>query len=1282
MPWDSLVRTKQLNQPELSGYIVGVLLQYLKTGAVTGIAMNTGQLTGQFYPLSQNPSGYVTTGQLTGLATQLQVSGNNTFLQSWTDINYYPRSNPSGYIGASYLSTGLMPKSGACFAKSESFTLTNNTYQPVLAMRPENYWYLTDLFYGGVGPYGAAINFYGLNNQANSYISGFDIWTNKINGYAALDSGDINNLYVSWDYFTEAKGYSLPFVFLSNNNSSLNYPSLSFGNDVFLLAGGQFNVPDQNYFIDMVGRSAQVFGMTYNKPLMYGLDIISNSVKVTGFDVLTTDTLKSLTPLSTFLTASGTLQDEIDSIVVGSVSMTGAGSVTVYQSGTTFVISGANSGQGGGVLNDTGQYLWTTGGTQNIYGYKNFRGPVNFYGPLNTFGWVAINDLSNNVAADMTNRTLYDGGENFSIDWMNRYLYSNNVTISVDWKLGRLKGVTDGDIRVDWDKRLLSGTWNVDGLTISGNKALTGGYLLASAGTSVTLQNMTGRFNVSSGFLQVSGVNVTTGGPWYPRSSNPSGYIVATGLQYATDDFDPQFFKEYSGVVVPPVVDISITTDITNSNIATARYILQVQAYQTGYFGRIVYSQLLSSGICDNPGGYDMMLNWNPPNYYYGNFILTVWEQVYGGGAPYGLFATGGYCVSPSVDKNGALLSSFTWLSGTSGNKGPFGAMSAYVTWTGQYVQNLNVTGRQLSGSLALTGIGGLNVFASGSTIVFSGGGSQSGPNSSFSGNYVSGIFVSGVYQTGVVTLTGIGGVQVATSGTWITISGGSVGNTGQFVDSSMTGQFAPEYIGLPTDGAYGGSQGPIAGIKQGDRHEDAFDKIETILGKLAPPLPLALNVATFGFTGATYSANMQGTQTLFTNVMNNTQPTGYVTGFYDPEGGILSGYINGTMSGVRTLWTGSEIGTYSGLSITNEYDYWFGVAGKAGFWYCLNAQLAPMVPTNTGIIVMCMGHSTQGMTPAITGYVDTPKLPTATFLSTGTGIGMCSFRWVDGIISLAAGDSIFSKFSGMNAVGPFYNPNFSQLTASPYLSATAPSPTGFPMSGANLLLSGYQTVQNNQYSTGIPMTVTVYNSSNQNGQQTITTNFRMDTVSSQQAQRHTAGTGRFISGGYNVNYDNTINISGNEELQMINGQIQHPPKVDYRNFIPSGYNYGFIQTGTYSGCRWAMFDMGPITNNNTIQFTFNNTANFGATPIIPNFLMYVRVSGATAGWVNGNAAYAGVGNPTLDDTPALVIGNSTATVRQVTFGSTVLSGPVYLRVGIPSGSNMAFGSVSMTVIS
>lgn len=93
-----------MSNPEVSGYVVSIIKQYLSTGTVTGVSSNTGQLTGAFYPLRSNPSGYATTGLLGAYATTANLKSTGAYLQVWTDTNYYPRTNPSGYISSGQVS--------------------------------------------------------------------------------------------------------------------------------------------------------------------------------------------------------------------------------------------------------------------------------------------------------------------------------------------------------------------------------------------------------------------------------------------------------------------------------------------------------------------------------------------------------------------------------------------------------------------------------------------------------------------------------------------------------------------------------------------------------------------------------------------------------------------------------------------------------------------------------------------------------------------------------------------------------------------------------------------------------------------------------------------------------------------------------------------------------------------------------------------------------------------------------------------------------------------------
>jgi|GEM_PF-7127906 hypothetical protein len=515
-----------------------------------------------------------------------------------------------------------------------------------------------------------------------------------------------------------------------------------------------------------------------------------------------------------------------------------------------------------------------------------------------------------------------------------------------------------------------------------------------------------------------------------------------------------------------------------------------------------------------------------------------------------------------------------------------------------------------------------------------------------------------------------IGGQPVTTGGQNI---------TGDFITTGQTGIFAPENIGLPTVGYYGSqSNGSTAGLTAGLRHEDALDQIDLILGLLAPAKPLNLSQSTFLLTGRTYSAYMQGSNTLVSNVVNNFRFTGYATGFYNGAAGTLSGFINGILTGQDILTTGNDVGNYTGLTITTDADYWGGTFGKAGFWYYLNAQVSPISPLNSGMFTTQLVHSQTGPTNIITGYCDfsqTAKTVLNTF-NTGTA----TTRMTDGVISLAPNDQVLINFNVLSGVGAFYANPIAQASCS-QLSTVNVAPTGAPASGTTLVLSTVLTAANNAYTTGATINLTAYNSAGQSFSIANQTNVRVDTVSNQQAQRTTAGSGLYPTIGFNALYNNNISISGNEELQMINGALQYPPSVDYRIYLPSGVNYTNLPAGTYLGYRWAMFNMGQVTNASNVQVTFNNANNFGSSAIVSDLLLYVQVSGQTAGWINGNSAYPGVGNPTNNGDSALVVALSLSTVKLITFGSVSLTGPVYIRVGIPSGSNKNFSSISLVQV-
>jgi hypothetical protein len=261
MPFDSFVRTKQINKPEFSGYIVDVLLQYLKSGAVTGIAMNTGQLTGQFYPLTYNPSGYLVFNNLSGYTTDQELISYNTNLLSYINQTYYPQTNPSGYVSSAQL-TGMGGMSG-------EFLLLG----------------VNGIVVTGIG--------------TNIYISG--------SGFNALSN------YVTWDYFDSGKGFNFDYLYLYDpvyngtfifNDSSQQY----------ILQGNHNGYPSERYFIDLYGRSAQNYGLTYTRPVIYGFDVVGSDISSNGYPVLTSKDWTGIATNTQLLITSGDLQDDIDRV--------------------------------------------------------------------------------------------------------------------------------------------------------------------------------------------------------------------------------------------------------------------------------------------------------------------------------------------------------------------------------------------------------------------------------------------------------------------------------------------------------------------------------------------------------------------------------------------------------------------------------------------------------------------------------------------------------------------------------------------------------------------------------------------------------------------------------------------------------------------------------------------------------------------------------------------------------------------------------------------------------
>jgi len=510
-------------------------------------------------------------------------------------------------------------------------------------------------------------------------------------------------------------------------------------------------------------------------------------------------------------------------------------------------------------------------------------------------------------------------------------------------------------------------------------------------------------------------------------------------------------------------------------------------------------------------------------------------------------------------------------------------------------------------------------------------------------------------------------------------------------------------YIGLPADGVYGGVAGNVSGIATNDKLEDAFDKIEDILGKLAPAKPPLLSTRTLSIPNV-YTALEESTGISRTTAITSSLPTASwtvaiatsgssTTLSTDGDAGSLSAEFDGGVSSTSTriMTTASDTGTFGNLIISQDADPYAGTFGQQGFWKGFIARTAPTSALSLGAHTTRLIHSTGGSTPLYTFYIDNPRTPTAVSMSVSAST--YTGRYISGVPSLATGDIITATFTGSNAVSRFYNSTRINAASSTVASTVNQSlPASAPISGAFVSASIPVVILTNQYQETASFSGNTYNSQGVVHTSTVTASLgtsrliRVDTVSTE--TRVYSGIGQYpaigsapsgTGGPWSLFASRSLDT--NKELQMINGIYQYPPARTYVNNYPiAGPNYTALTPDTFGNVRWYTISQS-VNAVSAISVTFNGATNFGAIQTTSSMWVYVQVSGSTptAGWVDGATAYGGTGNPTNNGDPALVIGSSTTTLKRITFGSVALTGVLFVRVGLPTGSTRTFTSITIT---
>ena len=493
----------------------------------------------------------------------------------------------------------------------------------------------------------------------------------------------------------------------------------------------------------------------------------------------------------------------------------------------------------------------------------------------------------------------------------------------------------------------------------------------------------------------------------------------------------------------------------------------------------------------------------------------------------------------------------------------------------------------------------------------------------------------------------------------------------------------AGSLLGVPTDGAYGGPIGPIAGIASGDTSEDAFDKVDTILGLLAPEPPQPLSAKTLVISGS-YSARESTSGDTNPIVTDDTTPdinhgtaSTLANSFRTGKRGTLSAEVDATEVGTIALTDADNSGSNGNLTIVDDFDPYTGQFGKEGFWAGLIARIIPNA-LSVGAHNAQLKHTETGNSNLLSFFIDDPVTPTVGTITLDASGATSSHK--SGVPGVAQGQNINVTFDVSDAVKTHYNPTRIARASSPQTSSVNETLPGTPPDADDTISADINiAVSSGAYSENVVVTGTGYNSKGDTDTNTASDNIRVDTVGSE--VRRISGTGQYPASGYGGTFDATVSLAtaSNFELQYLNGRFRDPPAVNYSTRTPSGPNYSSLSYDAHNSMRWATFSLGSISSASGVSFTINSPSNFGGSTLVTGIELYVRVDGATptSGWINANTAYPGVGNPTANGDAALNVGSSTATSKVVTFGAAVKTGTVYVRIGIPDGSNKTFGSIS-----
>lgn len=467
---------------------------------------------------------------------------------------------------------------------------------------------------------------------------------------------------------------------------------------------------------------------------------------------------------------------------------------------------------------------------------------------------------------------------------------------------------------------------------------------------------------------------------------------------------------------------------------------------------------------------------------------------------------------------------------------------------------------------------------------------------------------------------------------------------------------------------------------------------IDVILDKLKPTAPADLSSEYLTISGV-YAAYEAGTGNLHADCINNTKPSITPNGpFADGDSGVLIAYLDGAAVGTKNLSVADDSGTFDSLVITSDVDPYAGIAGKQNFYKQLYASIMPVNALGVGRHAAKLSHSITGSTPVANFHVDDPQSPTITGVSIYPPA--TTTRYISGVPSVSVGDTVQVEFTVNGAVKSHYGALGAQLTSSHIQNATFPV-VGTPANGATLAFIKDLPILSSVYTERLTMSIVGLNSMQHPGAAVApTAGIRIDTVSNEVRVRSGSGLSPIAFGGAFDSTRDLTNISIDEELQLLNGVYQWPAGNYLSNKPIAGPDYRSVPvpTTTAEGYRWVTFQPVSLVNANGFYLSVAGAQNWvadqGSGNVTSGIRIFARVMSSNGtpitAWIDCNKPYPGVGAPgsivTKQLDPAMVAGDvsTSATVKRVTFGPTVRSGLLYIRIGITQTGGQKFASVSV----